>query len=84
VFNRRFGQGGPLGLVLGWLLRALGLGFVLGAAVGVRAARRGDGNAHEMAGRVERALKILRGQDGEDGGEEAADTPPAPGVGAPS
>lgn len=62
--GRRFG-GGPLHIVMRWLWRALGLGFVLGAATGVRAARRGEApvGARVMADRVDRALRVLAGDE---------------------
>ena len=72
MFVRRMGRGGPLALVLRWLVRALGLGFVLGAVAGSRAASgTGRADAHAMADRVERALRILSGHD-------AAESGPAP------
>jgi hypothetical protein len=54
-----------MGAMVRWLIRAMGLGFVLGAAVGVRAARHGrdGGDARAMAERVERALRILGGRE---------------------
>jgi|GEM_PF-5431787 len=73
------GRRGPARMLLGWLCRALGLGFVLGAAVGVRAARH-DGRvpgAHEMADRVERAMRVLAGREAgaPATGETGGDTP---------
>ena len=80
MFRRRFGPGGPLRLVLGWLLRALGLGFVLGAAVGVRAGRHdGRPDAHVMADRVERAMRVLAGHDPDEGPEPGPSPEPSPG-----
>jgi hypothetical protein len=72
-------RGGPVGLILRWLVRALGLGFVLGAAVGVRAAKgEAAGDARAMVDRVERALRVLAGRDdgrGDADGEGVGEGP---------
>lgn len=66
----RLGRMGPVHLVLRWMLRALGFGFVLGAATGLRVARQGGGDvgAHHMADRVEHAMRVLAGRDADTGG----------------
>lgn len=76
----RFARVGPLGFALRWLLRALGFGFVLGAAAGVRATRRGgEGIGGDMADRVERALRILCARE-----TDGPDAKPPPEAGAPT
>ncbi|MCL6596899.1 MAG: hypothetical protein K6V73_11940 [Firmicutes bacterium] len=75
---------GPLAAVARWLLRALGLGFVLGL-VGARAAGASRGDVRAAADRLEKALRVLAGrEDGADGskaggtggaGETPAGTP---------
>lgn len=83
LFGRRLGRGGPVAVVLRWLLRALGLGFILGAAVGARSAcRGGEVDAQAVVDRLERALRVLAGRDGAgatdgpgDGREGGAEEP---------
>lgn len=77
----RMGRMGPLHLVMRWMLRALGFGFVLGAATGLRVGRRGDEGvgAHDMAERVERAVRVLAGREADTGrdGKEPEASPQA-------
>ncbi len=81
MFIGRRGRMGPVALVLRWLLRALGLGFVAGAALGIRAGRRSGGDeARVVMDRLERAVRVLVGKDevSNGAGAEAREEPPKP------
>jgi hypothetical protein len=68
---------GPLAALARWLIRALGLGFVLGL-VGARAAGASREDVRAAADRLERALRVLAGrEDGADGGTGGAGETPA-------
>lgn len=74
LFGRRLGRGGPVAVVLRWLVRALGLGFILGAAVGARSAcRGGEVDGHAIVDRLERALRVLAGREGDGASEGSGD-----------